>query len=145
MTAAPNPYEPPETASSSAAGNVSSVRRLQSLACLIVLGSAIATGLLIAIANLGPDDSSEDRRTVFVFFVGLAVVFGTAGSYLSSRYIAGNIPLYFITVALGVFVVAPFVVGVPNYTHAFVLLGLIAAVSVVASLVTAWQFRRMLA
>ncbi|TWU59946.1 hypothetical protein Poly51_02190 [Rubripirellula tenax] len=142
VTEISNPYDPP--ASVPVSSNRRSVRRLQSITWLIVLGIAIATGTIIAFANLQSDDSTEDRRDVIVFFVGLAVIFGTAGSYLTCRYIAGNIPAYFIAVALGLFVAMPLLVGGPNYTGALALLSLIAAVSLVTSLTTGLVFRRML-
>ncbi|EMI41722.1 hypothetical protein [Rhodopirellula sp. SWK7] len=142
MTDTSNPYESPASASDLPKGY--SLRRLQSIAWLFVMGAAIATGTLVAIANLQPDGSPEDRRDVFVLFVGLAVIFGTAGSYLTCRYIAGNIPLYFIAVALGLFVVAPILGGGPNYAGAIALLSLIAAVTFVASLATGLLFHRMI-
>jgi len=63
--------------------------------------------------------------------------------YLTCRYIAGNVPLYFITIALGLFVVSPLISAGPNYSGALVLLSLLAGVSLIASIATGVILRRM--
>ena len=142
MTEASNPYDPPASVTVSSSGY--SLRNLQAITWLIVLGTALTTATILTLANLEPDDSTEDRRDGIVFFVGLAVTLGSAGSYLACRYIAGNIPVYFIAIALGLFVAVPLLGGGPNYTGGLALLSLIAGVSLVASLATGLLFRRML-
>lgn len=90
--------------------------------------------------NYAHGNTGEDRRDVLVFFIGLGVVFGTAGAYLAWRLVAGKIPLYFATIALGLFVIVPPLIGSPSGRLPMIGLALIAAVALVASAATgiAW-------
>lgn len=107
----------------------------------MILGSSFVIGITVAMTmttDLGPRPG--ELNLALAAFVALSLTFGAAGALFGYQYLLGIVPLWYSSVALGVFAVLP-IYRYPNIDRMLILGSVLATANAVVATIVPWVAR----